>query len=118
ERTGVARDNGGVMFEGKLIDAKAFYLNQTGAGAGGAAEGNMYDITNVRLREVSVGYNFRQFGNFKLNLSIVGRNLFFLYKNAPFDPEIVASTSQTLEGISSFTMPSIRSFGINVTATF
>src|SRR5690606_25226684 len=67
ERTGVARDNGGVMFEGKLIDAKAFYLNQTGAGAGGAAEGNMYDITNVRLREVAVGYNFKQIRRFKFN---------------------------------------------------
>ncbi len=118
KRSGEARDNGGVMIGDKLIDAKAFYLNQTGAGAGGAAEGNMYDVTNVRLREVSVGYDFDQIRAFRLNLSLVGRNLFFLYKKAPFDPEIIANTSQTLEGVSSFTMPSIRSFGLNLTATF
>lgn len=118
KRTGEARDNGGVMFADKLIDTKDFYLNQTGSGAGGAADGNIYDVTNIRLREVSVGYAFNQIRAFRLNLSVVGRNLFFLYKNAPFDPEIIASTSQTLEGIASFTMPSVRSFGINLTATF
>ena len=118
KRTGEARDNGGVMFADKLINAKDFYLNQTGAGAGGAADGNIYDITNIRLREVSVGYTFNQIRAFRLNLSEDRRNLFFLYKNATLDHEIIASTSQTLEGIASFTMPSIRSFGINLTATF
>ncbi|MBX3238318.1 MAG: SusC/RagA family TonB-linked outer membrane protein [Chitinophagaceae bacterium] len=118
KRTGEARDNGGVEINGSLVDAKAFYMNQTGAGAGGAAEGNLYDVTNVRLRELSLGYSFNQIRAFRLNLSLVGRNLFFFYKKAPFDPEIAASTSQTAEGISSFTMPAVRSFGLNLTATF
>ncbi|MEP7259504.1 MAG: SusC/RagA family TonB-linked outer membrane protein, partial [Flavitalea sp.] len=45
KRTGEARDNGGVMFEGQLVDTKAYYMNQTGAGAGGAVSGNLYDVT-------------------------------------------------------------------------
>lgn len=118
KRSGEARDNGGVMFEGKLVDAKAFYINQTGAGAGGAVAGNIYDVTNVRLRELALGYNFLRVRGVNLNLSLVGRNLFFFYKNAPFDPEISANTSQTSEGISSFTMPSVRSFGLSLNATF
>jgi TonB-linked SusC/RagA family outer membrane protein len=118
KRTGEARDNGGVMVEGTLVDAKAFYMNQTGAGAGGAVEGNLYDVTNIRLRELSLGYNFPSFKGIEINMSLVGRNLFFLYKTAPFDPEIIADTSQTSEGISSFTMPSVRSFGVSINATF
>jgi TonB-linked SusC/RagA family outer membrane protein len=118
KRTGDARDNGGVMFAGKLIDTKAFYMNQTGSGAGGAVAGNLYDITNVRLRELALGYSLPKFKGVNLNLSLVGRNLFFFYKNAPFDPEISASTSQTAEGISSFTMPSVRSFGLSLNARF
>lgn len=118
KRTGDARDNGGVNFQGKMIDTKAFYMNQTGSGAGGAVSGNLYDVTNIRLRELAVGYNFPKIKGVNLNLSLVGRNLFFFYKNAPFDPEIAASTSQTAEGISSFTMPSVRSFGLNLNAKF
>lgn len=118
KRTGEARDNGGVMVAGKLVDTKAFYMNQTGAGAGGAAEGNLYDATNIRLRELAVGYSFAQIKAVRLNLSLVGRNLFFIYKKAPFDPEIIANTSQTSEGISSFTMPAVRSFGVSLTASF
>jgi TonB-linked SusC/RagA family outer membrane protein len=118
KRTGEARDNGGVNFQGKLIDTKAFYMNQTGSGAGGAVSGNLYDVTNVRLRELAIGYNLPKIKGVNLNLSLVGRNLFFFYKNAPFDPEIAASTSQTAEGISSFTMPSVRSFGLNLNAKF
>ncbi|MEP7258731.1 MAG: hypothetical protein ABI687_10085, partial [Flavitalea sp.] len=66
-----------------------------------------------------LGYSFPKIrGIAGLNLSFVARNLFFFYKKAPFDPEISASTSQTAEGISSFTMPSVRSFGLSLNATF
>ena len=118
KRTGEARDNGGVMVEGKLVDAKDYYMNQTGAGAGGAVAGNIYDVTNVRLRELALGYNIPRFKGIDINLSFVGRNLLFFYKKAPFDPEIAASASQATEGIASFTMPSVRSFGISLNATF
>ncbi len=118
KRTGEARDNGGVMFDGKLIETKAFYMNQTGAGAGGAVAGNVYDVTNIRLRELALGYNFPKVKGININLSLVGRNLFFFYKNAPFDPEIIANTSQTSEGNASFTMPAVRSFGLSLTAKF
>lgn len=43
----------------------------------------MYSATNFRLRELSVGYTFENlFGmNKNLTASVVGRNLFFLYKS-------------------------------------
>lgn len=120
ERTGVARDNGGVMVNGQLVDAKEFYLNQTGAGATAVASEYYFDATNVRLRELQIGYNVPMNSNFikSLNLSFVGRNLFFLYKNAPFDPEISVNTSPTSEGIASFSQPQTRSYGMSLRAMF
>ena len=76
----------------------------------------IYDATNFRLRELSLGYTFRNlFGDYKnLSLSFVCRNLFFIYKNAPVDPDISVSTSNGLGGIDYFNYPSPRSFGLNI----
>ncbi len=120
ERTGVARDNGGVLVNGQVVDAKEFYLNQTGAGATAIASEYFYDATNVRLREFQIGYNLPITNDFikELNLSLIGRNLFFFFKNAPFDPEISVNTSPTSEGIASFSQPQTRSFGASLRAIF
>ena len=76
----------------------------------------IYDATNFRLRELSLGYTFRNlFGNYKnLSLSFVCRNLFFIYKNAPVDPDVSLSTANGLGGIDVFNYPSARSFGLNI----
>lgn len=120
ERTGIARDNGGVLVNGQLVDAQEFYLNQTGAGATAVASEYYFDATNVRLRELQIGYKIPVASNFikSLNLSFVGRNLFFFYKNAPFDPEISVNTSPTSEGLASFTQPQTRSYGLSLRAIF
>jgi TonB-linked SusC/RagA family outer membrane protein len=120
KRTGDARDNGGVNVNGEMIDAKEFYLNQTGAGATAVASEYFYDATNVRLRELQLGYRLFQSQNLfkEINLSLVGRNLFFFYKKAPFDPEISVNTSPTSEGIASFSQPQTRSYGLSLRAIF
>ena len=76
----------------------------------------IYDATNFRLRELSLGYTFRNlFGNYKnLNISLVCRNLFFLYKKSPVDPDVSLSTANGLGGIDMFNYPSARSFGLNI----
>jgi hypothetical protein len=76
----------------------------------------VYDATNFRLRELSLGYTFRNlFGNYKdLNLSFVCRNLFFIYRDAPVDPDISLSTGNGLGGIDVFNHPSGRTFGLNI----
>jgi hypothetical protein len=70
----------------------------------------------VRLREFAVGYTFPLVGGvFKnLNVSVIGRNLFFFYKNAPFDPEQAISTGTNVQGIDSFGLPATRSFGFSL----
>jgi len=90
-------------------------------GKNGALSEYVYDATNVSLRELSIGYNF----NVKslpflqsASLSLVGRNLFFFYKDAPFDPNIALSTGEALQGVDIFGLPSTRSLGLNLNVTF
>lgn len=118
KRTAIARDNGGVMVNGKLIDAKEFYYNQTGAGSQGAVSEYFFDATNVRLRELSVGYTLHSTFVKELTFSLEGRNLFFFYKKAPFDPELSINTSNSLQGIEAYNLPSTRSYGLSLRATF
>ena len=80
----------------------------------------VYNATNFRLRELSLGYIFKDvFGENKdISLSFIARNLFFFYKDAPVDPDISLSTGNGLGGFELFNMPSTRSFGFNVKMTF
>ncbi len=92
-----------------------------------------YDATNVRLRETILGYNFTKIpikGLQSLRLSLVARNLFFLYRgNAKmeiqgvgerkmyFDPDINLG-SGNYQGIEYGTLPATRSIGVNLKLTF
>lgn len=122
--TGVARDNGGVkVFDQasggtKTITAQDFYTQIGSKDAG--SDWFVYDQTNFRLREISLGYMFRDvFGNGKnITLSAIARNLFFIYKNAPCDPDSSMSTSNGYAGMTFYGLPATRSFGLNVKLTF
>ncbi|MDB5025639.1 MAG: SusC/RagA family TonB-linked outer membrane protein [Mucilaginibacter sp.] len=116
QRSAAARDAGGVMVNGKLVDAQAYYGRISGGGNYPAVDQYRYSATNVRLREAALGYTFPMIGKvFKnLNVSVTGRNLFFFYKKAPFDPEQAISTGTAVQGIDSFGLPATRSFGFSV----
>ncbi len=84
------------------------------------ASSYVYNATNFRVRELSLGYTWRNlFGeNKNLSVSAVARNLFFIYRDAPVDPDISLSTGNGLNGFEMFNMPSARSFGFNVKLNF
>ncbi|CAN5921945.1 TonB-dependent receptor [soil metagenome] len=119
-RTAEARDNGGVLVNDNLVDAKDYYYRITGTGNLGAASEYFFDATTIRLRELAMGYTLPNFSNAikELNLSLVGRNLFFLYKVAPFDPELSINASNGLQGIEAYNLPATRSYGLILRATF
>ena len=123
EITADARDRGYVMLEGQQIDnVKGFY--KIVGGRAGVTEYYMYDATNLRLREVSLSYNFSKKWIQKtkvlkdVQLSFVARNLCFLYKKAPFDPDLVLSTGNDNQGIEVFGMPTTRSLGFTLKCEF
>ena len=88
----------------------------------GIAENYIYDQTNVRLREFAIGYRFSNLENFGIasaSLQLIGRNLFFLMKNADdIDPENTLGTRIGVEGINSRSLPTTRSVGLNITLNF
>lgn len=123
KNSGDARDRGYVEVEGiKFTNPEKFY-NRVG-GRACTTEYYMYSATNIRLRELSLGYSIPK----KLldrtgflsgaDISLIGRNLFFFHKSAPFDPDAVLSTGNANQGIDVFGMPTTRSLGFNIKLTF
>ncbi|GGK43063.1 MULTISPECIES: SusC/RagA family TonB-linked outer membrane protein [Flavobacteriaceae] len=102
----------------KKMTAQDYYL-QSGGRAGLFGE-YVYSATNVSLREVSVGYNLKFEEKFIENLkfSLIANNLFFIYKDAPFDPNIASSTGIGLQGVDIYGQPSTRSIGLNINVNF
>ena len=85
------------------------------------ADNHIYDQTNIRLRELSLTYRFNLKDIFikNLTLGVVGRNLFFLYKDIDnFDPESSFSTSNFAQGVLWYNLPSTRSFGFTLNVNF
>jgi len=127
QRTADARNAGGVSINAvdasgnavTTFDAQTYY--QTIGGRAGATGEYIYDATNISLRELSLGYKFDIKENSFLKaatISLVGRNLFFIQKDAPFDPNISLSTGEGLQGVDVFGQPSTRSIGFNFNLTF
>lgn len=122
KRSGDARDAGKVVVDGVEFDPQAWYttVGSSNFNSPYATEFYVYKGTNVRLREVSLGYTFRNlFGNGKnLTAALIARNLFFFYKDAPCDPDVSMGTGNGVQGIDIFNLPSSRSMGLNLKLNF
>jgi len=87
------------------------------------AEEWIYDATNIRLRELSIGYSIPKKLLYKtplqgVKLSFVGRNLWMIHsKTKGFDPEAGFTTGNS-QGIETGSMPTLRSLGFNLNVTF
>jgi TonB-linked SusC/RagA family outer membrane protein len=116
----------------KAINAETFWTTVSG-GRYSWGEFFAYDATNIRLRELSVGYNIKMPANFFIKsakLSVVGRNLFFLYRGKaildipgvpertlPFDPEINLGAGN-FQGVEYGNLPSSKTIGLNLKLSF
>lgn len=122
KRSAEARDLGYVMYDGVKFDPEAWYTTVGNSNYNSPywTENYVYDATNVRLREMSFGYTFRNlFGSGKnLTAQLIARNLFFFYKDAPMDPDVSASTNNGMQGVDMFALPTSRSFGLNLKLNF
>lgn len=106
------------------------YHFSDGFGAYGADETNVYDVTTIRLREITFGYsvpksflqrNVKFLGSLRISAS--GRNLWFYAPNMltglNFDPEVLSNfPDSNVQGFDLGSAPSTRRFGLNLTATF
>ena len=81
----------------------------------------VYDNSYVKCREITLGYNFpeKMLGKYvkALTVSFVARNPFIVWKNIPnIDPDSNYNTSGL--GLEYGSLPSRRSYGINVNVKF
>ncbi len=138
-RRNLVADGGGIINEGvvAVLDAngnptgqyeantKRIRANWYGTYGWGVSPNARYvfDASYLKLREVSLTYNFSKdlLGDsfFKgASISLVGSNLWIIYKNLPdADPEAGLS-SGNLQGFQSGVMPTTRNFGFNINLQF
>jgi hypothetical protein len=99
----------------------------------GAGEFFAYDATNLRAREVSLGFNIpmpKQLFVKSARLSAVGRNLFWILRGSSkldipgvgkrkmwFDPDMSLGNGN-FQGVEYGTLPSTRSYGFNLQVNF
>jgi TonB-linked SusC/RagA family outer membrane protein len=83
----------------------------------------VYDDSYIKFREFQLGYTLPQSfikkaGLQQVQVSLVGRNLFFIHKNVPnIDPETAFNTGNG-QGLEDLTLPTTRSYGININVKF
>jgi TonB-linked SusC/RagA family outer membrane protein len=122
-----------VYAEGDLVgQASTYYLSPVNYWYGSFNQNAplyLYDASFIKLKEVSIGYNFpksllRHIPVFRTaKLSAVGRNLAILFQKTPtgVDPEAIATTSgasNSAQGVENgFNLPTMT-FGFNFRATF
>jgi TonB-linked SusC/RagA family outer membrane protein len=82
----------------------------------------IFSRTNIRLAQLVIGYNLNveklRLPVKDASISLIGRNLFFFYKKAPYDPENSMSTANNLQSNEVFSMPATRTYGVNLKVTF
>jgi TonB-linked SusC/RagA family outer membrane protein len=116
---GVMEDGSGGFIPNTVVATaeafnKASYVNNV-------AYPSVFDASFVKLREVKIGYTFKNSSKFPvkdLNISLVGRNLAILKTTVPhIDPE-TAFSSGNVQGLEYGQLPSARSMGFSIGCRF
>ncbi len=108
----------------QVVDRMNYY---TAMGWGNISQAYVLPADYVALREVTFGYRIGLFFKHSIIknsvLSLVGRNLFYFYRDPQFkqmgiSPEAAFSPTAVAQGFESPGTPSTRSLGINLSITF
>ncbi|AWW32131.1 SusC/RagA family TonB-linked outer membrane protein [Echinicola strongylocentroti] len=124
-RTPLLDENGNTIPNNTAISYNEYFFS-SGFGPGGLDAANVFDATVIRLREVSLGYEFPKsllastpFGS--VNISLSGRNLWYLAPNTPeamnYDPELSTSSSNNM-GYDQLGVPPTKRYGVNLSVSF
>ena len=112
----------GVAEDGKpnttILPAQQYYKGFTNVD-----EQFVYDASFVKLREVKLSYTLpsqwiTNIGFQSATISVVGRNLWIIYKKVPnIDPETAFNTGNA-QGLEDLTLPTVRNIGFNINLKF
>jgi hypothetical protein len=124
---GAAVHDDGMIFQGVhkdgkqndvIIPAQDYYKSLSNID-----EAFVYNASYVKLREVKLAYQLpfsfiQAAGLQSATIALVGRNLWIISKHAPnIDPETAFNTGNG-QGLEDLSLPTVRSFGININVKF
>ena len=83
-------------------------------------EDHVYNATNLRMRDISLSYNFSNLlgKNMGLTAQFSIKNAFFIYKDSPIDPDISVSAANGYSGIDCYSLPTTRSYALTLKFNF
>jgi len=107
----------------KLVDGQTIYAHRCW---GGPTDWFVLDGSYISLREIMLSYRFQpslldKIPFYGITLSLVGRNLLYLQNHLAdygVSPEAPPNTDGGAQGLESFSIPTTRTFGLNVKFTF
>lgn len=109
----------------KVITAAQYYMNNYNWRTDGDYSGAVFNNSYVKVREISFSYSMPKSITNRLHLqqlqvSLIGRNLFYLYKSLPYglDPEVAVGSSWSSQGVDNGTAGPTRSLGASLRARF
>ena len=122
-QTGTTADGDPIYEDFSFTHAAEDVQDYYGTVSSQISEEFIYDASFMKLRQVTIGYNIPssvlERTPFQgISVSLVGRNLAFLYRNVPnIDPESNYNNSNA-QGLEYGTLPTPRSLGFNVNVKF
>jgi hypothetical protein len=108
----------------KLITPQNYWQTYMISGNLGLPGYFTYDATNIRLRNITLGYDFpksilKKTVLQRARLSVTCNNVWMIHYNLPgIDPESVSATNTNAVGFENGAAPTTRSYTFNVTVGF
>ena len=134
---GITGKRGKMVVDGVIEDGKGGYVDNTteitteeywnavhASGNVGIVEANLYDATNIRLRNVQLTYNLphkwlNQSPIQRASIGLSCNNVWMISSHLPgIDPESVYATGSNAVGFESSAPPTTRSFMFNLSLSF
>ncbi|MCG8319243.1 MAG: SusC/RagA family TonB-linked outer membrane protein [Cytophagales bacterium] len=109
------------------VDANSYFFQGPVGFGDNSDEPGIFDVTTIRLRELSLSYNFPKslFENTPIGsarISFIGRNLWFTTPNLPdgagVDPEASGLSAANQNALIVNYIPTTKSYGVNLNVTF
>lgn len=115
----------GVDADGKpntiIVDAAYYYMNMYGWGPDALNKNGMvFKNSYVKMRELVLSYTWKPGTRIReCRISLVGRNLFYIYRTLKnMDPETAIGSNWSRQGIDEGTMAANRSWGLSFNLVF
>jgi iron complex outermembrane receptor protein len=107
-----------------IVDAANYYINSYYWASGWYEKEGVLKNDYIKMREVALTYNLPRSISDKLHfqnlkVSVIGRNLFYLYRTLDnLDPEVAIGSNWLRQGVDEGSLAATRSIGFSISGSF